>query len=210
MLVVFNPDGDCTVTGIYSYSKPVITNEVSFTMCAEDVYEFGDQVLTQPGHYIDTFKSVDHCDSIVSLTLDQLGAIADSSSSKIFNGEILEIEQYRIATEGDHLLHLTSANGCDSLVLLRVTYYEIFIPNIFSPNGDGINDILEIKGKQDELLSGHFFIYDRWGNQVFEGHAWDGSTQNNLINPGVYSYVANVKMNDGKERFFTGNVTLLR
>lgn len=89
--------------------------------------------------------------------------------------------------------------GCIVPVLIRhykLIGADVFIPNVFSPNGDGVNDLFEIPGFVAEIT-----IYDRWGNMVWHGGAWNGGG----VHPGVYAYV--IKL-DGK--IFHGNVTVVR
>lgn len=202
--------GSCLLSGFYHYQLPVISETVEQTICADEVFYFGPNALTESGQYLDTFKTIDQCDSIVSLTLHVLGISADSAQAKIFKGETFHIGTNTFTEEGKYLVHLQSANGCDSLVYLQLSYYEVFIPNIFSPNGDGINDEFIISGKDDLIDQATIQIFDRWGSQIFNGPQWNGKSSGKEANPGVYSYVAILKMNDGIDRQFTGSVTLVR
>ncbi|HHB77633.1 MAG TPA: gliding motility-associated C-terminal domain-containing protein, partial [Saprospiraceae bacterium] len=98
--------------------------------------------------------------------------------------------------------------------------YGVYIPNVFSPNGDGINDkfTLYANKKGEELVL--FQIYDRWGNmvyeathkdvQAFQSDGWDGFYKGKLMDNGVYVYQAIVKFIDGDVREFSGDVTLVR
>ena len=98
--------------------------------------------------------------------------------------------------------------------------YGVYIPNVFSPNGDGINDkfTLYANKKGEELVL--FQIYDRWGNLVYQTahkdiHAfkkggWDGKYRDKIMDTGVYIYLALVKFIDGETREFSGDVTLVR
>ena len=101
---------------------------------------------------------------------------------------------------------LESSLGCDSLVLLDLDFYDVFIPTAFSPNDDGINDLFKVFGGDDldEVIS--LEIFDRWGNHHFTGKEWDGLP----ANLGVFVYVVQLRMKDGKERTFTGSVVLTR
>jgi gliding motility-associated-like protein len=68
---------------------------------------------------------------------------------------------------------------------------EIYIPNIFSPNGDGINDIFEISIHPEiEVNSVYGSVFDRWGNLLYEStgesFTWDGNSKNIPMMPGVY------------------------
>jgi CHU_C Type IX secretion signal domain len=60
------------------------------------------------------------------------------------------------------------------------------------------------------LIRTVFTVYDRWGNQVFAGSEWNGKRNGSFVNSGVYAYVLWIKMDDGIERQFTGNVTLIK
>ncbi|MCI5081936.1 MAG: gliding motility-associated C-terminal domain-containing protein, partial [Saprospiraceae bacterium] len=90
---------------------------------------------------------------------------------------------------------------------------DFFIPNAFSPNGDGTNESFHITAYTDAQLE-YLRIYDRWGELMFEtndfNQVWDGRFRGKLLNPGVYVYYMRVKCPDEEsyERF--GNVTLIR
>lgn len=89
---------------------------------------------------------------------------------------------------------------------------NIYIPNAFSPNGDGINDRLAFRGKW--VLDFHLSIYSRWGEKVYETHdindSWDGRYNNNWCLPGVYTYYCRVKCEAGIENLLKGDITLIR
>ena len=96
---------------------------------------------------------------------------------------------------------------------------QIYIPNVFSPNGDGINDIFYIQTNDriSEVVS--FRIFDRWGNVVFEDyhflpnepqHGWDGRFKEKIMNPAVFTYLAELKDIEDKPIVKPGEVTLLR
>jgi gliding motility-associated-like protein len=86
------------------------------------------------------------------------------------------------------------------------------VPNAFSPNGDGKNDILYVRGEVVREVS--FKVYDRWGEKVFETSdltkGWDGTFRGQPCEPGVYDYHLQVTCLGMKRYFKKGNVTLLR
>ena len=88
----------------------------------------------------------------------------------------------------------------------------VFIPNSFSPNGDGVNDILFVRS--DILDECYFVIYSRWGEKVFETHdqaiGWDGTFRKKECQTGVYDYYFKGKCKDGDELEQRGNVMLIR
>lgn len=89
---------------------------------------------------------------------------------------------------------------------------DIFIPDIFSPNNDGANDVLFVRG--NGILEVKFLVFDRWGTKVFEtnnlSNGWDGTIKGKLAEPGTYAYFLNAKMNNGKEIKLKGGITLIR
>ncbi len=97
-------------------------------------------------------------------------------------------------------------------VTVEVIYCDIFIPNIFSPNGDGQNDVLYVRGQGIEQLS--FVVYNRWGQKVFEtkdpNHGWDGTINGKPAETGVYVYHVTAVLHDGLVVSRYGDVTLVR
>jgi gliding motility-associated-like protein len=96
---------------------------------------------------------------------------------------------------------------------------QVYVPNVFSPNGDGINDLFFIQTNQKVVTVKYLVIYDRWGNVVFKDtefspndptHAWDGTYRNVMLNPAVFTYIAEVEDVDLKAELISGSVTLVR
>ncbi|MEI6123092.1 MAG: Ig-like domain-containing protein [Bacteroidota bacterium] len=88
----------------------------------------------------------------------------------------------------------------------------IYIPNIFSPNGDGNNDVVFVHGEGVKSLS--FQIFDRWGEKVFETTdikvGWDGTIRGKDAAEAVYAYQLHATMNDGTTVKRKGNISLVR
>ncbi|MCK9612345.1 MAG: gliding motility-associated C-terminal domain-containing protein [Bacteroidales bacterium] len=88
----------------------------------------------------------------------------------------------------------------------------VYIPNIFSPNGDGNNDVLYVRSEHIKELN--FSIYNRWGEKVFESQnkndGWDGNYKGKPCSVDVYVYHATIVFEDGTETSRKGNVTLVR
>lgn len=89
---------------------------------------------------------------------------------------------------------------------------NIFVPNVFSPNGDGNNDILYVYSNAIATLV--FRIYNQWGQEVFESRSinsgWDGTMGGQKQPVGVYVYVLQATMQDGTVVDKKGSVTLIR
>ena len=89
---------------------------------------------------------------------------------------------------------------------------DIFIPNTFTPNGDGNNDIFNVRGNNIEVS--YLSVYNRWGEKVFDSNdkktGWNGTYKNKASKPDVFAYYVKIKCYNGKEYFKKGNVTLIR
>ncbi len=211
-------DESCHLTKSYTHMIPVISESFKLTICEDDVYNFGPNALNASGTYVDTFKTADNCDSIVQLNLKVLGPQSDFTSAKIFEGETYTIGNYRFQNAGSHLALLESKLGCDSLVNLELDYYNVYFPNIFSPNGDGQNDRFNVYGNDDLIEIKDLVVFDRWGKTVYkstdlyenDNKGWDGRNSGNLVELGIYTFLCKVFMDDGKERQFSGTVMLVR
>lgn len=88
---------------------------------------------------------------------------------------------------------------------------KVYIPNVFSPNGDGINDVLYVYGPGITGLE--MEIFDRWGEKVFQtkdiSTGWDGKFNSRKMNPGVFVYQANLKFGNGYTQSVKGEVVLI-
>lgn len=88
----------------------------------------------------------------------------------------------------------------------------VFIPNTFTPNGDGNNDLFLIYGQDIKTVD--LKIFNRWGELVFESNnqfvGWDGTYKGVLQNPAVFTYYATITFLNDKKAERKGSVTLLR
>lgn len=121
-----------------------------------------------------------------------------------------------------YTVSVTSVDGCmdaDSLTLYLDQKEDVYVPNVFSPNGDGINDLLLVStGSEIEEIE-HLSIYDRWGNMVYLNHqfapnsiqaSWDGTFKSQAVDPGVFVYRILWKKKDGSMTSRYGDVTVIR
>lgn len=115
-----------------------------------------------------------------------------------------------------YYVSVTDNNGCSATDSVKVTVDincgEVFIPDIFSPNGDGKNDVLKVLNNCIEEMN--WIIYNRWGEKVYESNnvleGWDGSYKGKPAKSGVYVYYLNAKLINAEEVKTKGNVTLIR
>ncbi|MEZ4962132.1 MAG: gliding motility-associated C-terminal domain-containing protein [Saprospiraceae bacterium] len=168
------------------------------------------------------FQNINGCDSTVVTTT--LLLLSDTTQLDSFTCELLEVgifEQY-----------LVNEAGCDSIVLLTVSLLpppdceeggpdvlNVYVPNAFSPNGDGSNDLFQVYTNGMASKINLFRIFDRWGELVFEqydtlpndlSNAWDGSFKGKPVDAGTYIYLAELLGKDGKVKRLTGEIVLIR
>ncbi|MBK7810316.1 MAG: gliding motility-associated C-terminal domain-containing protein [Saprospiraceae bacterium] len=122
----------------------------------------------------------------------------------------------------NYKLRLLDENGCE--IILEVKFKvnlvgDIFVPNVFSPNGDQINDRITVWGSQAFTTIDIFRIYSRWGELVFENSnfpvnddqsGWDGRFNSTLLSPGVFVFYLKAKRLDGVSVELQGDISLIR
>jgi gliding motility-associated-like protein len=100
----------------------------------------------------------------------------------------------------------------DSMQIIVENQSKPFIPNSFTPNGDGNNDVFEIYGENIKTVK--LRVFNRWGELVYEStnqfKGWDGTYKGVLQNPGVYTYDAEIIFLDDTQVEKHGSVTLIR
>lgn len=140
--------------------------------------------------------------------------IIDFSCTNCPNPEVINILETFTAQ-----VVVTDENGCTGREFINVFVDEedrIFVPEIFTPNGDNINDRLNIFGS-DDLFIESFKVYSRWGNLVYEGfnmepndpsNGWDGTFKGELAPTGTYTWTSSFILKSGDRAFGTGQTLL--
>ena len=113
-------------------------------------------------------------------------------------------------------LYADNGLGCADTACSTIDVYinsTFVIPNIFTPNDDGVNDIFTVKNVGLETMNAE--IYNRWGQKEYEWHTtnggWDGRTASGVFAPdGTYYFIISAKGYDGKEYFEKGSFSLVR
>jgi gliding motility-associated-like protein len=117
-------------------------------------------------------------------------------------------------------------NGCaieSELVIEVDKNRNVYIPNIFTPDGDGINDLFQPYVGLGVSRINYFRIYDRWGEMLHErllveddlsqinpAIAWDGTFKGRAMNPGVYVYLAEIEFLDGRVLLYRGDISIVK
>ena len=120
-------------------------------------------------------------------------------------------------------IEVTDVHGCSDADQVTVTVdrrKQVYVPNAFSPNNDGVNDIFFINAKPGTVAKVRsFLVFSRWGETVFEyynfqpndpAYGWDGNYRNQAMDPAVFAWFAEIEFTDGKVVLYEGDVVLMR
>ena len=173
--------------------------------------DLGEDRVIKEGESVEIFANM--TGEIVSILWDPSELVSCDTCMSIEVSPI-ETTEFRI--------QIIDENGCiaTDTILVRVEMDEnIYVPNIFSPNNDGINDIFFISTSSNVSEIETFSIYDRWGNLVFKEDnfepnnaevGWDGRYNGLDVNPGVFAYYVAYELSDGTLNKMSGTITVIR
>lgn len=124
---------------------------------------------------------------------------------------------------GDYIftVQVTQADGCSQTATVRLHVREtlcdgehVFLPNAFSPNGDGRNDVLQLYQNNVVDKLNTLIIYNRMGQEIFKtsdlDFAWDGTFNGKPLDPDVYGFYLDVLCIDGAQFILRGNITIVK
>lgn len=124
---------------------------------------------------------------------------------------------YTFTDEGTYYVRYVGSNSDGSCETVGETYTigvgssELKIPNAFTPNGDGINDVWKVSYRS--LIDFECSIFDRYGNRLYHftdpSKGWDGKYNGKVVKPGVYFYVIEAKGADGKRYKNGGDINII-
>jgi gliding motility-associated-like protein len=130
--------------------------------------------------------------------------LASPEESTVYIVTVTDLDQNGICQKSDTVLVQVFDAFCGSP--------NIFVPNAFTPNNDGENDVVLVRGGGITDLK--FSIYNRWGEEVFyteeQSEGWDGTYKGDLAEPAVFVYYLEAVCDDGETYFEKGNITLIR
>ena len=139
-----------------------------------------------------------------------------------------EETEYTFTEAGSHriVLYATFINGNDTVaytkdywqdaqpITIQISESKLEMPNAFSPNGDGINDIYRAKNNYQIIVEFDAYIFNRWGQKIYEWHdpagGWDGKFNGKDVKQGVYFVLVKAKGADGRKYNIKKDVNLLR
>ena len=121
-----------------------------------------------------------------------------------------------------YTVQIVDTSGCAAKASIRVTVLkdlDVFIPNVFSPDGDGINDLFEISSGPSIRTLEEVRVFDRWGTLVYlweepvpadQWPGWDGSVGGKKVQVGVYVFYLKVRLVNGETSYLDGDLTIIR
>ena len=167
---------------------------------------------TVAGTYIDTLIAVNGCDSIRTLNLTVKPPSFSTNETSICSGQ----NYGGHTTAGVYTDVFIATNGCDSVRTLNLTIKNncnIYIPNAFTPNKDGLNDLFKPTINM-AFQKFSFTIFNRYGEKIFEtyeyGKGWDGTFKGKDQQSGTYVYRITFTNASGYESENNGTVLLIR
>ncbi len=171
---------------------------------------------------ISNYFTKDGCDSIHSLILKIHPIYKFIDSVCTLNRYFWNTNNIQYKSSGIYQANLNTVDGCDSIRILYLELLgegEVYIPNVFSPNGDGLNDKVSVFANKDIKVIDVFRIFDRWGEMMYELYdfmpnngnlGWDGTLNGQNVNPAVFAYYVEWRDKLGGRHTDYGDVTLIR
>ena len=173
------------------------------------------EIAYEQGETYQIFSNINY--SMADIASIQWTPAGGLSCSDCLNPEVV------VQNSTVYQLEVINNNGCLDRSMVEVFVDRtprVFIPNSFSPDGDGENEVFMIYAdiKNIEIVK-TFKVFDRWGELVHEYynfmpndpvHGWNGTLKSKQLNPGVFVYHAEIEMSDGRIESFKGDVLLNR
>jgi len=194
--------------------------EESWGVC-DSVYWEG-QWIRESGLYMEIYQTQWGCDSLVTLEIEVGSSVEREEWVSAISSYTWPVNYENYATSGRYEARFEGVDGCDSLVILNLEIRApdaIWLPNVFYPWGDGMNNRFYVFASEGVERIERLMIFDRWGALVYEGrnfapnspeYGWDGTLKGEPVNVGVYVYTVEWIDSLGKRRRKNGDVTLLR
>lgn len=195
---VVNEDGEEEEVTTYSGSAPL---EVRFVSGVENADGWD-------AHYEWHFTKEDETSTYLIRYEEETTVTMTASGSH-------RIELYATFTRDDETVEFTDEYWADAdPITITISESKLDMPNAFSPNGDGINDVYKAKEGWQSLVEFKATIYNRWGQKLFEwtnpDDGWDGTYNGKDVKQGVYFVVVKAKGSDGRRYNIRRDVNLLR
>ena len=209
---------DSTITILINIQYTINSN-IDSTLCEGDSLVINNttyDINNPSGQQVVSLAS--GCDSVFLINLSFYNPDTAYIDTILYPGESLNFDGLLINQDFDNYISINGSYGCDSIIYVKVDMIPentYFIPNGFSPNGDGLNDKIGVMGGgiKDVELS----IFNRWGELLFQSSCccqmncyWDGKFRNKDLNVGTYIYIVNGHYINGKPFNGKGTISLIK
>ena len=203
--------------------NPNTKERINRTTCENEPLEINNEKFFRSGTYFQQLENSKNCDSVLQIDLSVIDTHIVMKEFILCNGDSILVGGNQYKLSGNYTDILSAITGCDSTVLSKIDigddfycdslHCRVYIPNIFSPNSDQINE--EFQFFSPVLEVNYLAIYDRWGALIAErkelNPTWDGKNSNGeLMIPGVYVYYMKATCSNGKQVSKYGDITLIR
>lgn len=214
---------DLTVNPVYEFNDAV-------TLCPGEVYDFHGTTLSASGTYVASLKTDLGCDSVYTLDLEVLPATFLGNDTLICIGKSFDIQSpspntlwfdnttsqiKTVTSTGWYSATMKDAAGCDVVDSIYVQFnIQYFVPNAFTPDNNGINDVFVPIFSGQQLTNYTLKIFDKWGKQLFSSNdpaeSWDGTFEGKVCQIGAYVYFLTVETGICDRVTAKGNVSLIK
>jgi gliding motility-associated-like protein len=214
------PAGIYTVYVRDSNGCSIVINDLAIFQPGEvDVLAFDDQTIRM-GETVSVYATVNSTSVDTSLVSWYYYDANGAQNVLCQGGNCFEIDVNDLFETTTLVFNLN--NGCNDTATVTITVNQtesVFVPNAFTPNGDGVNDVFTVYGSVDVQRVERLLVFDRWGELVYEAtdfapndlaNGWDGTFKNKKMNSAVFVYYTEVLLVNGQRATRKGDVTLLR
>jgi gliding motility-associated-like protein len=206
-----------TGTGTFNTQTHVFSSQVtdSIEVCLEMVDLTG--CVSTSCHFVNVpINSSDDFLGNDLILCEEEYILSSESENTIWNYGTVS-KNFKVKTTGIYHATIMDSNGCNRSDTIQIEFidFNVYAPNVFSPNGDGVNDCFKPLLPADFLFREFSLsIFDRWGALVFKSpnmeDCWDGQFKGKRLNPGVFVWLLEgFNSNCNKFQTFQGSITLL-
>jgi gliding motility-associated-like protein len=206
-----------TTAGIYTVNTTVLDSNGCMNITTFTVQAYP---IPHADFNYSPLKPIENTDNVL-FTDASYGATVSSWSwyftDNATNTSTLQNPNFLYANAGEYPIALVvkSNHGCSDTIVKSIVVgedFSVFVPNSFTPNGDGLNDVFYAKGYG--ITAFNMVVYDRWGTLVFSSSdinaAWDGTMKGVAAKEDTYTWRITLTNVFGKSKDMTGHITLIR
>lgn len=203
---------------LFSDSYTVLVKDESNCIISEDI-EIGGTPQMEIVNI--TIEHTDCGEKTGSILFEIAGGTGQIFSS-INGGDTQTTNLFQNLPAGEYEIITMDEAACEakSNVQVLISQCPIYIPNAFSPNNDGVNDLFQIYTKSGfDVTINKYLIFDRWGEHLYEtgyfsinssNKWWDGTFKGKKLGVGIYVYYIEVEFENGEKEIYEGDVKIVK